>query len=573
MRRLLFVLSIIALLTLSCTRNSKDTALLGQVEACMDTYPDSALVLLRQINTPEKLHGQTRADYALLLTQAQDKNYLDSLQSDSLIGIAVDYYRNKDDKVKAGKAFLYYGKVMAIQRNDSAAMQYYQAAQKQLEGTKEYKMLGYIYNYIGILKDDWEMHDMAIEDYRKSISYFSKAHYTLGIIYAYRDIAWIYQTKPKEDSVRWYVQAGIDLLKGDSLSPVFPSFLQLFGEMEEAKGNYTKAAEYYEKAISKEKLPNSVHYYYMSLGNIYLKSGRFTQAEEFFKKVLKSHKSYTLADAYSCLSLLEKKRGDYAKAFLYYEKTDSLLNLSRNETVREKIITIQQKYESMNLQMKNEMLRLEKKMQWIVGGLLLVLIVGVGYWIRMKIKRNYKSLYKKHSKKYFNKLQRVVENNNQAIEQYLHQIEDLKQEKVQFSKESLLQVDTLEKRIKTLEAENNNIQNVFSPNAISVITCLRKHLLIQSNMNSSETNLFLEYMNLVFDGFATRLQREYKMNENTQIFVSLIKLGFSNEDLAFIFDTEIQAIWKRKQRLREKLALKEGENLEHFLNYYPRNVH
>ena len=48
------------------------------------------------------LPTKQRADYALLLTQARDKNYLDSLQSDSLIKIAVDYY--KDDGVKAGKA-------------------------------------------------------------------------------------------------------------------------------------------------------------------------------------------------------------------------------------------------------------------------------------------------------------------------------------------------------------------------------------------------------------------------------------------------------------------------------------
>ena len=41
----------------------------------------------------------------LLLTQARDKNYLDSMQSDSLIKLAVDYYKNGGDNVKAGKAF------------------------------------------------------------------------------------------------------------------------------------------------------------------------------------------------------------------------------------------------------------------------------------------------------------------------------------------------------------------------------------------------------------------------------------------------------------------------------------
>ena len=49
----------------------------------MEAYPDSALYLLQQIPHPDKLHGRQQADYAFLLTQARDKNYLDSLQSDS----------------------------------------------------------------------------------------------------------------------------------------------------------------------------------------------------------------------------------------------------------------------------------------------------------------------------------------------------------------------------------------------------------------------------------------------------------------------------------------------------------
>lgn len=69
----------------------------------MDVYSDSALLLLEQIPHPEKLRGKQRADYVLLLTQARDKNYLDSMQSDSLIKLAVDYYKNGGDNVKAGR--------------------------------------------------------------------------------------------------------------------------------------------------------------------------------------------------------------------------------------------------------------------------------------------------------------------------------------------------------------------------------------------------------------------------------------------------------------------------------------
>lgn len=42
----------------------------------MDLCPDSALNLLKGIPEPEKLWGESQATYALLMTQAMDKNYM-----------------------------------------------------------------------------------------------------------------------------------------------------------------------------------------------------------------------------------------------------------------------------------------------------------------------------------------------------------------------------------------------------------------------------------------------------------------------------------------------------------------
>ena len=139
---------IICALFCSCTQHETND-ILSKAERCMEAYPDSALSLLNQIPHPDRLYGKLCADYALLLTQARDKNYLDSLQSDSLIKLAVDYYQDSDDNVKAGKALLYYGKMLALQGNDTIAMQVYLDAQTKLEKTKEYKMQAMLQEYIG----------------------------------------------------------------------------------------------------------------------------------------------------------------------------------------------------------------------------------------------------------------------------------------------------------------------------------------------------------------------------------------------------------------------------------------
>ena len=60
----------------------------------MDTYPDSALQLLKTIDSKHLVTKEGKARYALLYSQALDKNYID-VTEDSLINIAVEYYKDK----------------------------------------------------------------------------------------------------------------------------------------------------------------------------------------------------------------------------------------------------------------------------------------------------------------------------------------------------------------------------------------------------------------------------------------------------------------------------------------------
>lgn len=210
MKKLLYLglLSVCVLLG-SCVEKNVSNVF-DKVERYMDVYPDSALLLLEQIPHPEKFRGKQRADYALLLTQARDKNYLDSLQSDSLIKIAVDYY--KDDGVKAGKALFYYGKVAALQDNDTLAIQAYLSALAKLEKTEEYKLQGFVHEYIGVLNTDRKLYKDALDNYQSSAYCFQKAVDTLGVIYVYRDIARIYYVEQKYDSVYNYINRAFVLV-------------------------------------------------------------------------------------------------------------------------------------------------------------------------------------------------------------------------------------------------------------------------------------------------------------------------------------------------------------------------
>ena len=76
----------------------------------MNEYPDSAWTLLNTISSDDMEQKRNRALYALLYTQAQDKTYRDET-NDSLISVAVDYYRDTDDVRHKFLSYYYKGRV------------------------------------------------------------------------------------------------------------------------------------------------------------------------------------------------------------------------------------------------------------------------------------------------------------------------------------------------------------------------------------------------------------------------------------------------------------------------------
>lgn len=560
----------------------------------METYPDSALSLLNQIPHPDRLYGKLCADYALLLTQARDKNYLDSLQSDSLIKLAVDYYQDSDDNVKAGKALLYYGKMLALQGNDTIAMQVYLDAQTKLEKTKEYKMQAMLQEYIGRLNDDRGMYDEALENYRKSVRYFRKMTDTLGIIYNYRNMAWIYDIRQENDSAMWYLNQGIFLLDGDSTKSILPSLLQMLGIIEKKEGKFDNAINHFLSAIKFEKNPHTIKHYYFSLGDVYRQIGKLDKARACFEQGLKSKDVYTQSGAYNYLYLLEKQNTDYALALYYKEKSDSLWKLDQNTNLSNQILTLQRKYETGKLKMEKNLLEQKNQNQfyfWIsVSSLLIIVSVSLYFWI----KKQYRRILRKRLKVHLEKVTEAIKKNERIIGQYICQIDDLKRKESTTAKNTELQMENLNQRIYDLENKNDEsvkeqiaklnqrIQILVSENkaikedscagGIYILEQLKKGLLIVENMTQKEKNQVFEYIDLMFGDFVSKLKKEFSLNDNNLMLAIFVKLDFTVPGLMIVFQCEKNSIFKKKQRLRDKLKLKTDDELDKFLTFYPLNM-
>lgn len=118
LKSLFFILAVAMLwLTAACSRHSESWATLDRADAVMEEHPDSALALLQAIDSSTLNGDEEKARYALLLSQALDKNYIDTTTFD-ILQPAIDYYLEKgspDEKLKT----YYYKGVIYLNRGEN----------------------------------------------------------------------------------------------------------------------------------------------------------------------------------------------------------------------------------------------------------------------------------------------------------------------------------------------------------------------------------------------------------------------------------------------------------------------
>ena len=75
-KNIVFLLILIPIIWISCDGMGHQTIDFRKVENLMPQHPDSALMLLEQIENKENLSRKDKAHYYLLLTEAQDKTFV-----------------------------------------------------------------------------------------------------------------------------------------------------------------------------------------------------------------------------------------------------------------------------------------------------------------------------------------------------------------------------------------------------------------------------------------------------------------------------------------------------------------
>lgn len=544
----------------------------------MDLCPDSALNLLKGIHDPEKLWGESQATYALLMTQAMDKNYM-KFSSDSLIALALNYYTiTQTSPVMYAKALFYHGRVMLELDKEEEALKSFLAAKDVYERTKDHKMLALILEEIGMINRRQELFDDALSYFREALDTHIRLKDSLGIISVSQNIARVYLFKSQWDSCSYYYNNALEIAVKKNLSEI--SILHELGILYRSMQELSEAERYFLAAYEKETDEEKKYMECLSLGYLYMQMGQTENARKYLKMSAKSSKAYTQISAFDCLYFLEKDIDNFEEAIVYHELADSITNAMEELNSRELIASLQKKYENEKLQNDNLHMKVRYTNFMLWGMIAFLIVVACMCYYYYKNRNN---------KKKIAEIESQIRENEEEIERYQQEIEDIQISKDQVLKENLMleenrtkvgelngkiilltmQNKTLSEHLKELGGELNvGTSSSSFIHAFRLLLAIKEGTL-RGKLSNEERQKLFSLFDLMYWNYVTRLlERAPTLTKHDLEICCFLKFGLTHEELSCIFHTTSDSVTRAKGRLKGRLGVSPQDDLDTFLKEF-----
>lgn len=606
------IISIITSL-ISCTHNKNYTTTfqpeLAKAEAIMYRYPDSALHILQGIQPDNPSDNEQYATWALLMTQAQYKNQIE--QSDSLINIAYSYFINQDNAQRKALALYYKGILCHESHHAEDALSFYLEATTEIEKTNDYQLGFLINSEIGLMYLYRKLNDYAME-------YFEKAHHNAElsnnqtyIAFSFIYIARAFSQKKQYNKAIEYYEKAIKIGQVNNYPTILASAMNETSFLFLKTGENKKALQYAKDCIKIKKTDQRI----FSLGDTYRYLKMYDSAYFYLNQACLSPNIHTARSAYQALYYISQEEKDYKKAVEYSNKLwfyqDSIGKTDRNKA----LIEMQEKYDQQKIINENNLSQIKKDR--IIRNVLIALIILsfiiaiTNYLYQRKIVSQKQEILEKEEKiRYFtmkiHENETLINRNKMRIEELTIQMEGSQEIKEQWKEQNKIRQE-IQQQNEMLKLENNKLQNHISNYAQSLKEkskeleamehlseenqYLHKREAFLCNQLINQTELFnklkttkyiddqlwqeiKEKIDLLFDNYTKRLYHQIPSLTDGDIQICcLIKLRFSNGDIANMLAISPTSVSKRKLRLKERIvqeigSLGENQSLNLWLMEY-----
>ena len=289
----IFILTSLFLILASCSPGNQ-TDVLDDVGFFISEDPERALSVLDSMSSSGELRGrETKARFALLYSMALDKNYIDSID-DSLINIAVDWYKRHGTADEKLKAYYYQGRIYQNAGDKESAMESFVKAEAYVEDAEDDIAAGLLYDAMSNIALAIFDDDSVLKFCRKAEYHYRKAGDKNRYAYALLGLAIYYTTEGQYTELSLALDT-IRMFWNDLDIRTKDSYYQLrLGEFKET-GQYEKLESGLEEYI-REFPEDTINW--MSVSEYYLVLGNARQALSSLEIYRNKNKNYSKEPAY-----------------------------------------------------------------------------------------------------------------------------------------------------------------------------------------------------------------------------------------------------------------------------------
>lgn len=554
---------IILFLFMGACHNHPQAPMLLEVEKIIEEQPDSALSILNKIENINQLSEKDHATYCLLLTQAQDLNYI-THTSDSLIKIAATYFEKSNDKQKASLSYYYMGRVNTDLHDALKAQEFYLKALEIGEKTKDYHLLAKICNNLGTLYNYQYIYDLALPMQKKALYYINmeQKQDTVNMSYILRNTARTFTLMNLEDSAVIYHKQALKYSRPYNIS----SILVDLGNIYIYKNEYVEAKKYIDLAQNSTTILKTLYPIYLSKGKLLSAMGQLDSAKYYLTQCSQSSNIYTQAGSLYHLAQVALKENDLNNYVKYTETYSTLRDSITKHSHFENIRIAQSMFNYQRIAKEKDQFEKKAAQRMIfIYQVIIIFFLTIAIFIfifkREKIKKKRLTELKEEQ---YKRSQQYIEDNNKQIFQLTEMLHS-KQEEM-----SEVERQLYEARKLMLEMENRQIfekqgtilllEKDFHNSSIYI----RIHREDDIQLSPSEWEELHQLIDATYPDFTNRLIRLYPQISIEEIHICyLVKMQISIKKIAFIMHITSSGVSQCRRRLYKKFT-GEPQNTEKF---------
>ena len=545
-KNILFNLTIILLLACTaCDRSTRHvTENLSQAEELIWTAPDSALHILESIPTSRHLIGKEQADYVLLLSLAQYRCYI-PVSSDSLINLAIEYYKDKNDADKKGAAFYVKGCILEEYCKDIPnALLAYKEAETCIPDMDDKQYVARIYSSLGYINKKSFHLEPAKEYYQKAVQANIDGKDTVAYASNLLNLSTLYYTLHQADSANRCINTLIDI--ADSLNDLDLQ-VKIYNNIANRKifeKNYAEAEKYLIHAIrlSSPHFPDKLS---LGLANLYAYTGQKEKADSLFTHLLSCPDLLVRSNSY--LDLLNYFLASHPQEHSYLNHYIALTDSIYKENRAEEVGKIQQKYDNEVLARTNDQLYFKWILTSVVGSLICIIAVTFLQKKWRKANALQKQIEELEEKK------KVLTSSSQENERYVIQISELESQINDLKNEKRRLKYFIKKTKKSKENKEDDYSSIFK-----TYLSITKDKTYDKEL---ERDNLRQWLNLTNQNFTDKLIKHYPvLSKSNQLMdvCCLTALNLSIEDIATLLGIGERTVERYTSDICKKVGFPKG---------------